>query len=190
MVEDGLSRRYVNDHVDRVKRMFKWAASEQLVPHETYHALALVAGLRRGKTAACETKPIPPVDDATVNATLPFLSTVVGDMVRLQRLTGMRPAEVCQLRPCDLDRTEEVWVFTPASHKTEHHGRERTIFIGPRGQALLEKYLHGDPQRCCFRPCDAEAERLAKRSKSRKVPLAYGNRPGTNRKTQPQRSPG
>ena len=32
MVEDGHSRRYINDHVDRIRRMFKWAVAEQLLP--------------------------------------------------------------------------------------------------------------------------------------------------------------
>lgn len=40
MVEDNLSRRYVNDHVARIKRMFKWAVGEQLVPPATYQALS------------------------------------------------------------------------------------------------------------------------------------------------------
>ncbi|MCA9232201.1 MAG: hypothetical protein KDA57_16255 [Planctomycetales bacterium] len=159
MIQDGHSRRYINDHVARVKRLFKWAASEQLVPQATYQALALVSGLRKGKTQAHETTPILPVDQDVVDATLPHLSTVVGDMVRLQKLTGMRPSEVCALRPRDLDRSEETWVLAPASHKTEHHGRSRLIFVGPRGKQLLAKYLFRDDQECCFRPCDAEAGR-------------------------------
>jgi hypothetical protein len=32
MVDDGSSRNYVNDHIDRIKRMFKWAAAEELIP--------------------------------------------------------------------------------------------------------------------------------------------------------------
>ncbi len=76
--------------------------------------------------------PVLPVDDATVEATLPFLSTVVADMIRFQRLTGCRPGEVCGIRPMDVDRSGEVWVYRPASHKTEHHGKERFIFIGPK----------------------------------------------------------
>ena len=127
MVDEGHSRRYVNDHMDRIKRMFKWGASEQLVPPETYQALALVAGLRKGKTEAHETSPVLPVNEGVVDATLPHLSSVVADMVRLQRLTGMRPSEVCSLRPCDLDRSSDVWTYTPAGHKTIHHGRHTFI---------------------------------------------------------------
>ena len=32
MVDDGLSRRYINDQVARIKRMYKWAVADEL-PH-------------------------------------------------------------------------------------------------------------------------------------------------------------
>jgi len=94
--------------IDRIRRMFKWAVAEELVPASVSQALAAMPGLRRGRTDARETEPILPVDDATVEATLPCLPEVVADMVRLQRMTGMRPAEVCILRPSDLDRSGDV----------------------------------------------------------------------------------
>ena len=30
MVDEDLSRGYINDHIDRIKRMFKWAVAEEL----------------------------------------------------------------------------------------------------------------------------------------------------------------
>lgn len=190
MVEDGLSRRYINDHVARIKRMFKWAVAEELTPPATYQALLAVPGLARGRSLARETAPIMPVDDATVNATISRLPEVVGDMVQLQRLTGMRPAEVCIVRPCDIDRSNDVWIYRPYSHKTQHHGRERIVFLGAEAQAVLLRYLARDVQAYCFRPCDSEAKRLAKAHAERKTPLAAGNRPGTNRQARPARQPG
>jgi hypothetical protein len=44
MVDDDLSRSYVNDHIARIKRIFKWAVADQLVPATTYQALAAVPG--------------------------------------------------------------------------------------------------------------------------------------------------
>jgi len=145
-----------------------------------------VAGLRQGRSEARETCPIQPVEDQTVEATLVELSEVVAGMVRFQRLTGCRPAEVCALRPCDLDRSGEVWVFTPASHKTE----QRLIPVGPRAQALLFKYLARDGETHCFRPCDSEAKRYAALHSQRQTPLSCGNRPGTNRVKCRRRPPG
>jgi hypothetical protein len=44
-ITQGWCRRSVNQQVERVRRIFKWAASEELVPAAVYHALATVAGL-------------------------------------------------------------------------------------------------------------------------------------------------
>lgn len=161
-----------------------------MVPAATYQALTVVPGLLRGRTEARETAPVWPVDDSVVDATLPYLPAVVADMVRLQRLTGMRPAEVCIVRPCDLDRSGDVWLYRPASHKTEHHGRERIVPIGPKSQAVLLRYLARGAEAYCFRPCESEAKRRAGAHVERKTPLSSGNRPGSNRRPRPQRSPG
>jgi len=189
-VEDGHSRNYVNEHAARVVRVFRWAASEQLVPASVPQALAMVPGLRKGHSEAPETAPIQPVGDAAVEETLLHLPGVVADMVRLQRLTGCRPAEVCILRPCDLDRSGDVWTYQPESHKTEHHGRERVIFIGPKAQEVLLRYLARDSQAYCFRPCDSEEKRLAENEANRKTPQSCGNVRGSNAKKKPKRKPG
>ncbi|MEO0531478.1 MAG: site-specific integrase [Planctomycetota bacterium] len=190
MIDDGHSRGYINDHVGRIKRMYKWAAGEELVPEPTYRSLTLVEGLRAGRSKARETAPVVPVDDSVVEDTLAVLSSVVGDMVRVQRLTGMRPAEVCSLRPCDLDRSDDVWTYQPSEHKTEHHGRKRTIYVGPKAQGVLLRYLARDPEAYCFAPRDAEAKRLAAAHAARKTPLSCGNRPGSNRKRGRKRTVG
>jgi len=190
MVGKGQSRGYVNERTDRIKRMFKWAVSEQLVPAETYQALAAIDGLRKGRTEARETTPILPVDDTVVDATLEYMPSVVADMVMVQRHTGARPAEICILRPCDLDRSDEVWMYKPKAHKTEHHGHDRLIHIGPRAQAILLRYLARDAQESCFRPCDSEKKRLAEQHSKRLTPKNQGNGPGKNRKRKPKREPG
>jgi integrase len=142
--EHGWSRGTVNDNVSRIRRMFKWGASEQLIGESVWRSLVTVDGLRKGKTVARETTPIMPVADTVVDATLPYLPQVIADMVKLQRLTGMRPGEVCMIRPCDVESNGDVWRFVPQSHKTEHLGRERVILIGPKAQDVLRPYLLRD----------------------------------------------
>ena len=93
-----------------------------------------------------------PVDDGVVNATLKCLPPIVADMVRLQRLTGCRPEEVCMIRPCDVDPSGPVWAYRPHSHKTQHHGRDRIIFIGAKGQDVLRPYLLRDKTAFVFAP--------------------------------------
>ena len=159
MASRGVTRSYVNKQVGIVKRMFKWGVSRTLVPPTIYTALSTVEGLRIGRSAARESKPVLPVDDEVVEVTLPHLPLVVANMVRFQRLTGARPGEVCMIRPCDVDRTGEVWQYRPESHKTEHHGRERIVYIGPQAQQVLLPYLLRDAEAYCFSPAESEGKR-------------------------------
>jgi len=190
MVDAGLSRNVINKACGRIKRIFKWGVAHQMIPPATWQALATVPGLRKGRTDARETAPVLPVDDATVDQTLPELPEVVADMVRFERLTGCRPSEVCNVRPCDIDTSGDVWAYRPESHKTEHHGRARIIFIGPRAQAVLRPYLLREKTSYCFAPQDSERKRRREQHENRQTPLQYGNRPGTNRKRKPRRTPG
>ncbi len=66
MVERGWSRRTVNMQTGRVKRMFKWAVENELVPGETFVRLQAVAGLKCGRTTAPEPEPVRPVPWTTV----------------------------------------------------------------------------------------------------------------------------
>ena len=111
-------------------------------------------------------------------------------MVRFQRLTGCRPQEVCLLRPCDVDRSADVWLYRPQTYKTEHRDRDRTIFIGPQAQVVLKKYLVRNQVTYCFCPIESEAARRAARCATRVTPLTCGNRGGSHRSPKPKRSPG
>jgi integrase len=159
MVRSGLSRPVVNSRIGIVKRVFKWAVAEELVPAAVYQALQAVAGLARGRTAACEPEPVRPVSDVLVDAVLPHLLPPVAALVQLQRLTGARAGELVIMRPCDLDMAEDVWLFRPSKHKTEHHGHSRVIAIGPKAQLTLRPFLPADSQAFVFSPARALAER-------------------------------
>ena len=91
MVDNGWSRGHINKSIGRIRRCFKWAVENERVRPDMYHGLMAVSGLRKGRSEAREPDPVQPVDDATVQATLPHLTPVVADMIRLQRITGCRP---------------------------------------------------------------------------------------------------
>ncbi len=186
LAEKNLARRYVNDVVDKIRRCFKWGVSRELIPASVYHALSTVEGLRKGRSTAREPAPVLPVDDWVVEATLAYLPQVVADMVRFQRLTGCRPGEVCQLRPINLDRSKEVWEYRPSSHKTEHHNKERVIFIGPKAQAVILPYLLRDAAANCFSPAESEAKRHEEMRDTRKSKVQPSQR---NRRKAPPAAP-
>ncbi len=190
MIDGKASRNYANRNVGRIKRIFKWAVAEELIPAGVLHGLQAVTGLRRGRTEARETEPIRPVADATVDATLPHLTPTVRAMVELQRHTGMRPGEVCIVRTCDIDTSGKVWTFTPERHKTQYAGRQRTIYLGPKAQAVLKPLLRHDLQAYIFAPEQSEAERRDRQHAERVTPDGQGNGPGTNRVRRPKKTPG
>lgn len=152
--EFNWSRKYINENVNRIRRLFAWACENELAPPSVHQGLQTVAGLKKGRSAARETKKVTVVDDSIVEATLKHTPEIVTDMVRFQRLTGTRPGEVCTMRPCDIDRSEEVWVYTPSAHKTEHHDKTRLVMIGPKAQEVLKPYLDREADAYCFVPAE------------------------------------
>lgn len=188
-VEGGVSRTYANACTRRVVRIFRWGVAEGLLPAAVPDALAAVPGLRAGRGEARETAKVRAVPIATVQETLPHLSTVVRAMVEFQRLTGCRPGEVCKLRAGDVRRDGKVWEAELSDHKTAHLGKTRVLFIGPRAQEVLTPYLLRPADAYCFDPRETLNQRRERDSARRKTPLSCGNRPGTNRKPKPRRQP-
>jgi integrase len=170
-VDAGLCRNEVNRRTRHVVRFFRWAVENELVPPSLHHGLKAVSGLRKGRCDVRESDPVRPVPDAFVDAIRPHVSRQVWAMIALQRLTGMRPGEAVIMRTMDLDTSGRVWVYRPDRHKTEHHGRERTIFIGPKAQEVLRTWLRPELGAYLFSPAEAEAERVAQKQRRRKTPV-------------------
>jgi integrase len=197
MIAKGWSRTYTNAQVDRVRRMFRWAAEEEMVPGTVYQSLKAVVGLRHGKSGVREAKKVTPVPQEHLDASLPFMPPPVRAMVELQLLTGCRPAEVCRLRPMDIDMGNPTcWVYRPGSdegphgtHKTAHHGHDRMIFIGPRAQEVLRPFLDASRDAYCFSPAESERRRNAARRACRKTPL-WPSHQRRGHAARPRRSPG
>ena len=138
MIQRGWSRRYCNKATNLIKRCFKWAESEEFVPKGTSYGLKTVEGLREGRSAAREKPRVGPADDEHVEAVLSKVTELVGDVLRTMRLTGMRPGEIITMTAAEIDRTDtSLWTYKPGHHKTSHHGKVRTIFLGPKAQAII-----------------------------------------------------
>jgi integrase len=180
-------RTAVNAKCKRIRRMFKWAVENELVPPSILHGLQAVQALKRGRTSATESDPVKPVSRAVVEDTLPILRPMLADMVRLQLETGMRPGELVIIRACDIDTTGPVWLYRPASHKTSHHGHERIVPIGPRGQEIVKRHLTTNVEAFLFSPRVLMEERAAtmRASRTSKVPPSQQNRKKRNPRKQP-----
>lgn len=190
MIKGDVVRTEINKRVRRIVRMFKWAAGEGLLPSSIFMDLKCVEGLKRGRSEAREPRKVRPVELDQVEAVRPFVARQVWAMIELGRITGMRVGEVATMRTAELDRTGDVWAYTPAAHKMSYRDQERTIYLGPRAQAVLWPWLRpDDPERYLFSPRDAMEEKAAVRRAGRKSPMTPSQRK-RRRKGKPIRTPG
>ena len=189
MICPKLARTTINNRVSRIKRMFRWASRKELVPPATYHGLLTLEGLKRGRTAARESKPVATIPGEVVMAALPYLNPHVRAMVQIHELAGMRSQDLCNMRTVDIDRSMDVWVYRPWTHKNEHHGQIREIAIGPRAQAILKPFLKPQARLAyVFSPKDAVAavrEERARQRKTHRQPSQLARK----RKPNPERAP-
>lgn len=166
-----LSRNYVNSLVGCIKTAWGWLVSERLAPSGRLSEILAVSQLEEGDGGE-ETPDVLPPDPASVDAVLPHLPPAIAAMVRVQRLTGMRPGEVCLMRRCDLSTSPAevlhpanalptaafraggslVWVYAPASHKTRRRGKPRLVALNVECQEILRPFLIDDPDVYLFRP--------------------------------------
>ncbi len=151
MVDTGLCTSTIKQRLGVVRRMVAWGVENEMLPGDALHKLEAVAPLKPGRDAKAPRKVLP-VSDSDLDAVLPFLTPTVRTMVALQRLTGMRPAEVCRVTMAQIDRTVDPWLYRPSRHKNSHREQDRVIPLGPRAQELLAGWLKADPDAPLFSP--------------------------------------
>ncbi|WP_437203495.1 tyrosine-type recombinase/integrase [Planctomicrobium sp. SH664] len=162
LIDERFVRTSINQHMSRIRGMFKWAASEKMVDQSVWLELRTVDGLKAGRSRALEPEPVGTVPDALVDAIKPHVTTTVWAMVSLQRLTGMRPGEVLRMRACDINMGGSVWEYIPGDHKTRHHGKRRIVLIGSQAQYILKPFLKSNLQAFLFDPSEGRQEFVGK----------------------------
>ena len=176
MVKTGrLCRNMVNDYTNRIIRIFAWGVEEEAVNSNIVAALREVKSLRKGEEGTYDNALRKEVPDDVIRRTLPFMSPTVRAMVQVQRLTGMRPSEIFNMRVGNIDKTRdsELWYYVPESQKTEEHIGKQPIPLGKPEQELVAPYLIGKkPSAAVFSPRTAMAEWHAERRKNRKTKVS------------------
>lgn len=149
-VKAGHSRGTCNGYATRIVRAFRWASGQSLVPPAVVATLEAVEPLKAGRTAAPDLPRRQAVADDVVAATVAKLPATargetVRDMIAVQRLAGLRPQHITEMRVGDLDRAGEVWKYTPppAGTKTLHLDRRPVFHLGPRAQLAILPLLSG-----------------------------------------------
>lgn len=177
MIADELCISTINARVNRIRRVFQWLASEELIGAEIWHGLKAVAPLRPGRTAARMSEPVQPVTEEYVEAVARAAPETIAAMIRLQMLTGMRPGELCAMRPMDIEMgVGAVWIYRPAQHKTRHRQRGRVVVLGPQAKEIVRRFLDRDTAAPLFRPLEAMNQRWGRRRTHR--PESYARKIG------------
>lgn len=166
LIARGLCHTSINKEIGIIKRMFRWAAEREIVDGSCSHAIQSVQPLRRGQ-AGVRVKPrVLPVPQEDIDAVLGVVPRQIAAMIQLQLLTGMRPGEVVQMRRRDFHQTRDGMEYRPARHKTEHHGKERVVALGPQAREIVRVFTKLDPDASMFSPVDVDHEfREAQRAK-------------------------
>lgn len=138
LAKDGTSRSHCDKVVGRVKKMFKWAASEEIIKPAAYQALTTLPPMKRGE--ARESSPRRPVRYSQVRAVMKAASPKIADMIRFQWIVGCRPGEVCAMRWEDIDMSQSPWRWVPSTHKNRWRGKKLEMFLGPMAQAVLLRW--------------------------------------------------
>jgi len=171
MIDAGWCRNHINQQIHRIRRVFRWAVENELTPPSSLHGLLAVTPLKRGRCNVRESAPVKPVPEHLIDPVVAHVPPTIAAMIRLQLLTGMRPGEVMSIRTCDLDMSGKLWLFRPATHKTEHHGRKRVIYLGPKAQQVLRPHLPPDTHAFVFSPASAMEALWRQRRAERRTPM-------------------
>jgi integrase len=168
MIEGGLSRTTINARINRIRRVFRWAVSLELIPPAVIQALEAVPGLQRGRSKAKESSGVAAVPVEDVQKTLPFLARPIAGMVQIQLLTGCRTEEVLSMRGQELTPGIPNWEYRPGWHKNAWRGQQRVIPMGPRAQAILAEFIGTEGGGYLFSPREAVRIHHARRAQERK----------------------
>ncbi|WP_373651986.1 tyrosine-type recombinase/integrase [Schlesneria sp. DSM 10557] len=149
MIDLGWSRKYINKSCGRIRQVFRFAYSHDLLG-STLAGAAVVTNLDamepllKGRCQAVELPPRTAVPRDHIDAIRAKVNQRTRDMIDLCLLTGARPGELVSLTTGMIDTSGDVWTATLADHKMIHHGKTRVLAFGPKAKLILRRYLRSD----------------------------------------------
>lgn len=152
------SRTTVNFYMARIRRMWFWALDAGLISAQVKAELTQVQPMKPNRTNLREPVPVLATPDADIEAVCNVAPDNFADMVRVHRLTGMRPEEVCAMKWEHIDTSCKPWIYRPPFFKTQWRGMIRAVLIGPRARKILAKYRDNEFDGYPFCPARVIAE--------------------------------
>ncbi|MDX1967562.1 MAG: tyrosine-type recombinase/integrase [Planctomycetaceae bacterium] len=144
------ARPTVNRQIKRIRQIFRWGVSWELVQPDVVTRLDSVRSLAIGETTAHDNPARKAASAADVEAVMPHLKPVYADVLRLLALTGARRGEILSLTGGMLQRRSDCWLAELNEHKTARKGKRRFLVFNVAAQAILLRHLRVDPEAKIF----------------------------------------
>jgi len=145
IIKRAWSRSYVNRIMKHFKRVLVWGVNNGFISPMFRESIRLFPGITAANSRGLPDRPKrDSVSDSDVLATLPYLSPIVADMVRIQRSACLRPSEVCDLRVGDIIFSDSGTATADRTkNKIARTGVHRQFAFGLAEQKILRKYCQG-----------------------------------------------
>lgn len=172
--QTDLARDTINGGIRRIRQIFRWGVSRELVSRDLLARLETLEplGAWRGGRETSGTRGAVSWD--LVHRTLPALPPLLQAFVTVAFHCGARVSELARLTTAMIDQGSDVWVVDLAEHKTAGKGKRRRLFFGRASQdALAPWLLPGDPDAPIFSPLRVDG-RQANRQGKRLPGRIYG----------------
>lgn len=140
-ISNGWTRSFIGKTVSRIRHIWRWAVSREMISATSLEALRSLEPLKRGKSAAVESKRRYAVPQADIDAVRKRLRQRNRDILDLLLLCGSRPSELFAITPSMIDQGGDIWTVKLQKHKNSHRGHLRTLYFGKNAQAILTRYL-------------------------------------------------
>ena len=154
LVQRNLTAKTINDYLARLKNIFCWASRNKYMPAQNLLFFDMLDRVDNTWPGVRQTDKVKPVSLEQINEILTDVPKTVAALIKFQFRTACRPSEARMLRLCDIEKSDDVWLYCPPKHKTSHQGKQRRIPLGPLAQQVIESQQVVDPSAYVFHSGD------------------------------------
>jgi integrase len=165
-VKKKLARHTINAMTRRVRQVFKWGVSRELVPVDVLSRLQTVEPLQPNRGGRETSGTRGSVSWEVVQKTLEHLPPLIRSFVVVAFHSGARIGELAKLTTRMIDTTTDPWIAIIDQHKTSHKNKSRRLYFGPNAQTALQPFLlENQPDEPIFSPLRVDERQKKRRGK-------------------------
>ena len=132
----------INRLVKKWISILRWGCRQGILPFAIFRVMDALKPLN-AKCGLPRSPEVEAASDDALRAVLPYMTPTIREMVQIQRGTGMRAKEICDLLVGDIDKSGDAWTVRTGRHKTAAHLRYRYFAFSLEETALLRRRCAG-----------------------------------------------